>query len=117
MFVKSKYVQILFVFCIFSFVGVMSKLAANSEFLSERFFFFVAIQIFILGIYAVLWQQMLKKFTLVSAMSFRGVVVILSLIWAIVIFRENVTAFNIIGSLLIMVGIYVVSSEDRLSEE
>ena len=114
---KNKYAQILFAFFIFSFVGVMSKLAALSEAFSIRFFIFVGLQIFILGVYAILWQQILKKFTLVSAMSFRGVVVIFSLIWATVIFRENITIFNIIGSLVIVAGIYIVSSEESAAEK
>jgi len=115
MFFKNKYFQILSAFFIFSFVGVMSKLAANSEIFSIRFFMFVGIQIFLLGVYAIAWQQILKKFTLVSAMSFRGIVVILSLIWAVVIFGENITAFNIIGALMIVVGIYTVSSGDAVN--
>ena len=112
MFFKNKYFQILFAFFIFSFVGVLSKFAANSELFSLRFFVFIGCQILVLGVYAIIWQQMLKKFALVSAMSFRGVIVILSLLWAVLIFGENITIFNIIGSLVIVLGICIVSSEE-----
>lgn len=113
---KNKHTQIIFAFFIFSLVGVMSKFAAQSELFSVRFFVFIGLQLLILGIYAILWQQILKKFTLVSAFSFRGFVVILSLVWASVIFGEDITILHIIGSLIIAVGIYIVSSEERKAE-
>ena len=108
----NKYFQLFSAYFIYSIAGVLSKSAATSESVNI-FTIIVAFQIFTLGIYAIVWQQILKKFSLITAMSCRGVVVILSLIWATVIFNETVTIFNIIGSLVIVVGIYIVSSDDR----
>ena len=47
---------------LFSFCSIFSKLAASYEFLSLQFCLFYGISIMILGIYAILWQQILKKF-------------------------------------------------------
>ncbi|MCL2562568.1 MAG: transporter [Oscillospiraceae bacterium] len=107
---KNRYFQLLGAFFLFSFVGVVGKMAAMSGGLTMRFFLFVGLQVFLLGLYAIIWQQVLKKFDLVAAMAYRGVVVILSLIWAIVFFQEEITMFNIIGSLIIVAGIYIVST-------
>ena len=106
-----RYVYLLGAFVIYSLVGVLAKLAATSETLLE-FLAFLGLEIFVLGIYALIWQQLLKKFSLITAMSCRGIVVILSLIWAVVIFRESITIFHIVGSVLIVLGIYVVSSDE-----
>jgi len=109
-FIKNKYFHLIGGFFILSFVGVFGKMAAMSGGFGVRFLVFVGIQIIILGTYALIWQQVLKKFDLVEAMAFRGVVVILSLVWAVVFFQESITIFNIIGSIVIVIGIYIVST-------
>jgi len=109
---KNRFVLLFIAIFIFSLAGVMSKMAAESG-LGIKLIVFMGLQIMILSIYALLWQQILKKFALITAMSCRGLVIILSLVWAAVIFGETVTVLNIIGSLVIVLGIYVVSSEDR----
>lgn len=107
---KHRYFQLLGAFFLFSFVGVAGKMAAMNAGLGLRFFLFIGIQVFLLGVYAIIWQQVLKKFDLVVAMAYRGIVVILSLIWATVFFQEEITVFNIIGSLVIVAGIYIAST-------
>ncbi|MCL2827563.1 MAG: transporter [Oscillospiraceae bacterium] len=107
---KNRYVQLFSAFFFFSFVGVMSKMAALSGFGSVKFFVFIGLQIVLLGLYALIWQQVLKKFSLVTAMACRGSVVILSLVWAMVFFQEEITLFHLIGSLVIVLGIYVVAT-------
>lgn len=106
---RNRYFWLFAAFFIFSFVGVMSKMAALSGF-GVWFFVFVGLQVLFLGIYALIWQQVLKHFDLVTAMACRGVVVILSLIWAMVFFGEEITPFHILGSILIVVGIYIVAT-------
>ncbi|MDL2238308.1 EamA family transporter [Christensenellaceae bacterium OttesenSCG-928-K19] len=98
-------------FIVYSFVGVTSKTAALQGWFTEGFLFYVALLLCILGIYAVLWQQALKKFPLVKAYSNKGVVVIWNLIWAVLFFQEVITLENIIGSAVIILGIMVVSSD------
>ena len=83
----------------------------------EMAFVFVGVQILLLGIYAIIWQQVLKRVSLVTAISFRGIVVILSLVWAVIIFRETVTLPNIIGSAVIVAGIYIVALDEALPKE
>jgi len=112
----SKYFQLFIPFFIYSFAGVASKMAALSG-ISVRFFVLVGFQIFLLGIYALVWQQVIKKHTLVMAMACRGVVVILSLLWAIIFFEESISLFNILGSIVIGIGIYVVSTGEVSREE
>jgi len=117
-FLKNRYLQLFSAFFLFSFVGVMSKMAAMSGFGSRRFFVFVGLQILLLGMYAIIWQQVLKKFDLVTAMACRGVVIILSLIWAALFFREDIHPFHLLGSLVIVIGIYVVATgEDKSAHE
>ena len=112
---ENKYIQIIAAYIIASFSGVMAKMAALNVH-SPLFFLFVGMQMLVLGTYAVMWQQILKKFRLGVAVAFRGLALVLSLVWATLFFRESVTPFNMLGSLVIIVGIYIVSTE-RVEDE
>ena len=67
----------------------------------------------ILAVYALMWQQVLKRFTLAKAYPNKGVVVIWNLLWAVVFFNETITKNNIIGSAVIIMGIALVSADEN----
>lgn len=97
-------------FFVYSFSSVCAKLAAlQTE--RARILFFFAAEIACLGIYALIYQQALKRFSLVIAMSNKGITVILGLLWSVILFGEKVGTLNIIGALLIIFGIGMVSSD------
>ena len=75
-----NYVYLHLLLFLFSFCAVFTKLAAQNEFLSLKFIIFYGISILILGIYAILWQQILKKFDLTTAFFNKAVVVIWGMI-------------------------------------
>ncbi len=82
-----------------------------SEFLSGRFFLFAGLLVISLGIYALLWQQLIKRFSLVKAYSNKGAVIIWNMLWAILIFGEKISISNIVGTAVIILGIMVVSTD------
>lgn len=96
---------------IYSLSGVLSKLAAGEKFLSFKFFVFYAVEIFVLGIYALLWQQVIKKVDLSIAYANRAMAIIWSLIWAVIGFHEAITVKNIIGVIIILIGTVIVNTE------
>ena len=98
---------------VYSFVNVMSKMAAGQGLLTPGFFGFAALELGLLVVYALLWQQVLKKFSLVKAYSNKGVVVIWNLLWAFLIFGEVVTWSNVVGIAVILTGIVLVSSDEN----
>ena len=100
-------------FIIYSFVGVLSKTASSQGMLTPTFFLYAFFVLAVLGVYALLWQQVLKRFSLVKAYSNKGVVVIWNLLWAFIFFKETITIENIVGSAIIVLGIVVVSSDDN----
>lgn len=103
-----KYLQLYMCFFIYSFALVFSKLAAQQTALIYSIMY-IFLEVVILGIYAVVWQQILKKFPLVVAMTNKGSTVIFSLLWAVMIFNETITVVNILGAFLIIIGIGLVS--------
>ncbi|MDD7451840.1 MAG: EamA family transporter [Treponema sp.] len=100
-------------FFIYSFSGIFSKIASTQEFLSLKYIFCFGAIIMILGIYAVLWQQILKKIELSVAMSNKPLVLILGTVWAVLFFNEEISTKFVVGMILIFVGILIVSLEKK----
>ena len=98
----------------------MAKQASGQPLFSVGFFGFYGAELLILGIYALLWQQMIKKFELSVAYTNRAMALLWSLIWAVVIFKDNITVKNVIGVALVIAGTIIVNGgrkeEDLTSE-
>lgn len=91
-----------------SFCSVFSKLAASNEFLSIKFCMFYGISIIILGIYAILWQQILKKFTLTTAFLNKAATIVWGMVWGTLIFDETIKIQMIIGAIIVFLGVSLV---------
>ncbi|MBQ7070297.1 MAG: transporter [Ruminococcus sp.] len=103
-------------FMIYSFCSVCSKSAAGYSFLSKEFILFYGLEILLLVIYAVGWQQILKNMPLSSAFSYKGITIIWALIWGKVFFGENLTFNKALGALLVISGIVLYAYGDRENE-
>ena len=98
---------------VYSLGGICSKLAGQSEFLSMKFIVFYGLVLLDLFIYALVWQQLLKKLPLVTAYANKAVTVIWGMLWGMLIFGEKITLWNVAGALLIIIGIYLVVAADE----
>lgn len=96
---------------VYSAGGICSKLAAKQEMFSVKFIFFYGIVLAILFIYAILWQQILKRLPLITAYANKAVTVIWGIVWGALFFEEPVTMHKLLGSMIIIVGVYFVVSE------
>ena len=92
---------------IVSFGAVCSKMAGRQEFLSVPFFVFYGSLILILFVYAIIWQQVLKKLPLVVAYACKGIGFIYGIIWGVVFFKEEITWKMIAGAVLVLIGVYI----------
>lgn len=98
------------VFLIYSISSVVSKMASGKELLSFEFLLFYGLDVMILGIYALLWQQVIKKFELSIAYANKAITLLWALVWGIVIFREQITPGKVMGIVLVMAGIFILNS-------
>ncbi len=80
-----------------------------------KFIVFYGLEIVVLGIYAILWQQAIKKIDLSIAYANKAMGVLWSMIWAVIIFHNQITLQNVIGVLLVIAGTIVLNSSE--SEE
>ena len=91
--------------------GIFAKLASEQPFLSFGFIFLYGAEIAVLGIYAVLWQQMIKRVDLSFAYANRAVTIAWSMLWAAVIFGEAITPQNLIGVGVVLIGTMLVNTD------
>lgn len=104
---KKEVAMLLLANLLYASVSIFSKSASTQEFMSMRFILSVGMMVMMLGIYAVAWQQILKKTELSTAYMFKGSALVFVLMFSAIIFGEEITLCNIIGSALIITGIVV----------
>lgn len=101
---------------LYSLVSMLSKYA--SSFLqkyglfSVQFILLFGIMVGCLGIYAILWQKVLKKVDLITAYVHKSTTLIWSLLWAVTLFGESLAWNNIVGVLIVVVGVMLVTQDD-----
>ncbi|NLW48413.1 MAG: EamA family transporter [Firmicutes bacterium] len=113
---KSRLVDIAFLqlsIIILSVAGVLSKKASTLDFLSVEFIAYYSLTIFIMSVYAILWQQIIKKFELSVAYANKGTIIIWTFIWAVLFFQETITLNNILGAVLVIAGIVMVFKDAK----
>lgn len=105
---KLKIVYILSLIAInllYACVGIFTKYASQQDFLSLNFMLVVMGAVGVMGLYAVLWQQILKRIELSVAYMFKGTSIVFVMLLAYVLFGEQITWNNILGAIIIIVGI------------
>lgn len=83
-------------------------MASKQDFLSVKYMICYSALIFVLAIYAILWQQILKVIPLSIAMANKSVVLIFTLLWSYFLFKEHISMKTLIGILIILIGLFIV---------
>lgn len=100
-----------FVVMIYTLSGVAAKFASGHKFMSLPFIFFYGLEIFILGVYAILWQQIIKRIDLSVAYINRSVALLWSMLWAVLFFKEGISIKNILGVIIVAIGTIIINTE------
>ena len=101
----------------YSLAAVLSKFAAGVEFLSLEFILLYAGIILILAIYAIGWQQILKRMALTAAFANKGITVVWGLVWGALIFSEEINWLKLLGALLVIAGIVLFAYSENKKEQ
>ena len=111
---KLKEIFILqIVIAIYTLSTVFAKFASGQEFMSFKFILYYALEMLILAVYAVVWQQLIKKFDISVAYANKAMGLLWSIVWAILIFNETITIKNVIGVVIVIIGTIIVNSDDK----
>lgn len=101
------YVLLNVILLVYSFSNVFSKLASSENFMSSKFIIFYLLVIICLGIYAIGWQQVIKKIPLTSAFANKAITIVWGVVLGFIIFNENITFLKIVGAMLVIVGLVI----------
>ncbi len=102
---------------VYTLSSVVAKLATGRELFSFAFFLFYGLEIVILGIYAILWQQMIKKFDLSVAYANRAMALLWSALWAVILFCEGLSVKQMFGIALVVLGTVIVNTDVSTGKE
>ena len=99
---------------VYSMSGICSKLAAGESFLSARFCIYYAGIIVLLGVYAIGWQQVIKRIPLTTAFANKAVTVVWGIVWGWFFFGESITPGKLIGAGMVIAGVVLFAKSDEV---
>ena len=99
---------------VYSMSGICSKLAAGESFLSARFCIYYAVIIVLLGVYAIGWQQVIKRIPLTTAFANKAVTVVWGIVWGWFFFGESITPGKLIGAGMVIAGVVLFAESDEV---
>ena len=103
--------QLQAVVIIYTISSVMAKTATMHKDNKLVFLFFFGMEFIMLGVYALLWQQMIKRFELSVAYANRAMAILWSMIWAVIFFKDQITVRNLLGVAIVIVGIMLINTD------
>ena len=97
---------------VYSLCGFFSKNASRQPFMSFEFCAFYAGMLAILVVYAIGWQQILKRLPLTVAFANKAITIVWGIVWGAVFFQEAVTPPMVVGAVIVMAGVVLFSIAD-----
>ena len=98
---------------LYSLSSICSKYASGLEFFSFKWMLVYGLQIFILGCYALAWQQVLKRMPLNFAFANKSVTLVWGMIFGVILFDEKLSVLNIVGAVIVLIGVIFMVTENQ----
>ncbi len=96
---------------VYSLSTVAAKLASEHDFLSFNYILFFGLDFVILAIYALIWQQIIKKFQLSIACANKATTLLWSMLWNFLIFSTGITPGKVAGVLIVVLGVVIMNMD------
>lgn len=96
---------------LYACVSIFTKYASQQDFMSLAYCLGIAGAIGVMGVYAICWQQILKRVELSTAYMFKGTSLIFIMLFAFALFDEQITLNNVVGAAVIITGITLFAKE------
>ena len=109
----TKYIVLVGSNALYACEAICTKYASMHDFMSVHYILGIVGSIFILGIYAIVWQQILKRINLTDAYMFRGTSLIFVMLFSVLFFHEGFRLSNIIGIMIILTGTVLYADADK----
>ena len=102
---------------LYSVSSVFSKIASSFQFISFPWCLCYLAMLLLLGVYAIGWQQVLKRFPLTFAFANKAVTVIWGAIWGVVVFHESFSVGQLVALGLVALGVVIFSMSDKVQDD
>lgn len=100
-----------FLLMLYSMSGICSKMASKQEFISLKFCVYYCFIILLLAVYAIGWQQIIKRLPLTVAFANKAITIVWGMIWGCIFFDEAISFRKTLGALLVIIGVVIYSKE------
>ncbi len=100
---------------VYSLSSVLSKLSGRYAWPEPGLFLCARGVLGLLGVYALGWQQIIKRMPLTAAYANKAVTVVWGLVWGVLLFDEAVTPGKLAGCALVMAGVALFAAEEGRS--
>lgn len=91
--------------------GTISIFGAELHWLNWVGVFWLFMEVVCLGLYAIFWQQIIKKFDLSIAYANRAFAIFWTFLWGVLFFGEHVKLLNLVGIVIVFLGILLVNQD------
>lgn len=105
----KTYLVLICVNLIYACTSIFTKMASRQEMLSWPYLLWIAGAVGVMGVYALLWQQVIARMPLSTAYMFKGTSLVFVLLFSALLFGEAITVNNLIGAIIIIIGIELFS--------
>jgi len=87
---------------------LLEKYTSSFDIGSYEFYLFYFIVVIFLGVYAISWQQILKRLDLNIVFVNKAIVVVWGIILGYLVFKETIEISTIVGAIIVILGIIMV---------
>ena len=114
---KKVFLALHLLLLFYSLSSVLSKLAAGQPFLSFKFCLYYGGMFLILVLYALGWQQILKRLPLTVAFANKAVTLVWSMVFGALLFHEQIRLNQVIGCTLAVLGVVLFVQPEKDEKE
>lgn len=108
-----KLISLITVNLLYAIVLILNRMASIYAPLSLGYILLLSISVIGLAIYALSWQQIIKRMPISDAYMFKGTSIVFVLLLSAWLFEEIITWQNIVGSIIIILGIALFAKADK----
>ena len=112
----GKLISLITVNLLYAIVLILNRMASIYAPLSLGYILLFGISVIVLAIYAISWQQIIKRMPISDAYMFKGTSIVFVLLLSAWLFEEAITWQNVIGSIIIILGIALFAKADKEAE-
>lgn len=116
---KSKFITFILLHVLlmmYSLSDIFAKLTSGAGFMSLKFIFCYGMVTVILGLYAIGWQQVIRRFPLTTAFANKAITIVWGIVWGVLFFNEKITIGKLAGAILVMAGVILFVKADSEGE-